>query len=184
MEIGSCQITSVQKKEMFVFFKSKIYLGSQYPTKTFRILYGELMQIFSLPEPICRVTGWRWMLTVQYADIMRKRSAINFGNVRLRQMCGHRFEERFRNVRHRPKILSCWYVTLWQNWQKRSWRAGPLQHVQYEMQKDSQVHSEGRGYHVAVIVVRLVHGLDQLILTTSRGPLFTYTSINPFSWIK
>ena len=39
MEIGSCQITSVQKKEMFVFFKSKFYLGSQYPTKTFRILY-------------------------------------------------------------------------------------------------------------------------------------------------
>ncbi|KAK9983531.1 hypothetical protein SO802_033056 [Lithocarpus litseifolius] len=35
---------------MLVFFKSKFYLGSQYPTETFGIFYGELVQIFS-PTP-------------------------------------------------------------------------------------------------------------------------------------
>ena len=94
------------------------------------------MQIFSLLEPICKDARWRWMLTVQYADIMRKRSTIYSRNVCLRQLCGHYFEERFRNAMHKPQIffllvctlvarltkkeLERWAITTWKIWNARN----------------------------------------------------------------
>ena len=101
----------------------------------FGIFYGELVQIFSLLEPIWSYARWRWMLTAQYADIMRKRSTIYSRNVRLWQMCGHCFEERFRNAMHKPQIffllvhtlvarltkeLKRWAITMWEMWNARN----------------------------------------------------------------